>query len=164
MTLRGAPRATPLIGLGMMLFAVSAWGNRAWAARSAAPFAFTAHVLSVSDSSELHVVKAVGNTLIEEGSATGTLPGVVRIRLNINVETSSAASSFTLHTRGGTLIGHAAGTASPGHGGWESFAGKMWLDRGTGRYARASGSGHMYGALFRRTDRLRVQTIGRLRY
>ena len=121
-------------------------------------------MLSVHDSSELHLVKAVGNTLIEEGKATGTLPGTVSTRLDINVEEGTATSSFTFHLRGGSLTGHASGSASPGRGGWESFSGTMLLTSGTGRFAHASGRGKMYGALYRRNDRLKVQTLGTLHY
>jgi hypothetical protein len=119
-------------------------------------------VISVHDSSELHLVHAVGNTLIEEGRARGTLPGTVRIRLNIDVERGTASSRFTIYTRGGSLSGYAQGEAHPGRGGWESFSGTTRLEHGTGRYAHASGTGKMYGALYRRNDRLIVQTIGRL--
>jgi hypothetical protein len=84
--------------------------------------------------------------------------------LNINVEAETATSGFTLYPRGGSVTGHAAGKATSGQGGWESFSGTYRLDRGTGRYAHASGSGNMYGALYRRNDRLIVQTIGHMRY
>jgi hypothetical protein len=121
-------------------------------------------VISVRDNSELHLVRAIGNTLIEEGRATGTLPGSARIRLNIDVESGTATSRFTIYTHGGSLSGSARGEAHPGRGGWESFSGTTRLEHGTGRYAHASGTGKMYGALYRRNDRLIVQTIGRLRY
>jgi hypothetical protein len=126
--------------------------------------AYQARVISVNDSSELHLVHAVGNTLIEEGRATGTLPGNVRIRLNIDVATGTATSHFTIYTRGGSLSGYARGEAHQGRGGWESFSGRTRLEHGTGRYAHASSTGTMYGALYRRTDRLIVQAFGRLRY
>jgi hypothetical protein len=134
------------------------------ASTAASPQALRASVVSVRDSSELHLVKAVGETLLEEGRVTGTLPGAVRTRVRINAGAGTATSRFTFYLHGGSLTGHASGVANAGHGGWESFAGTMWLDRGTGRYAHASGSGKMYGALYRPNDRLRVQTIGRLRY
>jgi len=121
-------------------------------------------VIPVKDKSKLHLIKAVGETLIEEGAASGTLPGRVRIQLNLNVEELTATSRFTLYVHGGTLTGQAAGKATSGHGGWESFSGKMTLSHGTGRYAHASGVGKMYGALYRRNDTLEVQTTGNLHF
>jgi hypothetical protein len=121
-------------------------------------------VISVRDSSELHLVHAVGNTLIEEGRVTGTLPGNGRMRLNIDAATGTATSRFTIYTRGGSLSGYARGEAHRGRGGWESFSGRTRIEHGTGRYAHASSTGTMYGALYRRTDRLIVQAFGRLRY
>ena len=84
----------------------SAGGAAAWGARQR-PAAERANVISVRDKSKLHLVKAVGETLIEEGPATGTLPGRVRIQLNLNVEELTAKSRFTLYLHGGTLTGQA---------------------------------------------------------
>jgi hypothetical protein len=120
----------------------------------------TAHSISINDKSKLHRVQVIGNTLIEEGNAGGTLTGRVRIRLNIEAEGSSATSRFTMYLPGGDLFGHASGKATPGKEGWESFGGAMWIDHGTGRYAHASGTGKMYGALNRHTDVLIVQVTG----
>ncbi len=124
----------------------------------------SAKVLSVRDKAELHRVRSFGETLIEEGKATGTLPGTVKIRLDIDSARATATASFTIYLAGATLSGRSAGTASGGHGGWESFSGKMTLTRGTGRYAHASGTGSMYGAIYRRTDRLVVQEYGQVHY
>jgi hypothetical protein len=152
--------AGSLLALGALEVAVTS--ARGAAARS--PLARAAKAMSVRDRSELHLVRADGETLIEEGSATGTLPGTVKIRLYINAAGGTARASFTLYLRDGTLSGQSSGRANGGHGGWESFNGTMRLTRGTRRYAHASGSGNMYGAIFRRTDKLIVQEYGRLRY
>jgi hypothetical protein len=128
-------------------------------ATSKSPSARTAHSLSINDKSTLHRVKAIGNTLIEEGNAEGTLEGRVKISLDLE-EVGSATSHFTLYLPGGDLLGHANGKATTPKGGWESFGGKMWIDHGTGRYAHASGSGKMYGALNRHTYVLDVQVTG----
>jgi hypothetical protein len=125
--------------------------------------AIAARSTSINDKSTLHRVQAIGNTLIEEGNTEGTLRGRVRIRLNLEAESSSATSHFAMYLSGGDLLGHANGRATIGKGGWESFGGEMWIDRGTGRYAHASGSGRLYGALNRRNDVLVVQVIGRAR-
>lgn len=123
------------------------------------PGARAARSISINDKSTLHRVKAIGNTLIEEGNAEGTLKGRVKISLDLE-EVGSATSHFTLYLSGGDLLGHASGKATTPKGGWESFDGKMSIDHGTGRYAHASGSGKMYGALNRHTYVLDVQVTG----
>jgi hypothetical protein len=133
-------------------------------AASKSPDARAAHWTSINDKSTLHRVRAIGNTLVEEGNAEGTLKGRVNIRIDLEAERASATSRFAMYLSGGNLFGHASGKATTGKEGWESFGGKMWIDHGTGRYAHASGSGKMYGALNRRTYVLVVQVIGRLAF
>jgi hypothetical protein len=144
--------------------ALAGTGSMASSAFPAVHRANVARVVAVHDKGELHLVHAVGETLIEEGKATGTLAGTAKIGLNIDAARGTARAGFTLYLRNGTLSGHAQGAAHGGHGGWESFSGTMWLSHGTGLYAHASGSGKMYGAIYRRTDRLIVQESGRLHY
>jgi hypothetical protein len=156
--------AAVLIAPALAVLAIGIGVDGALANTSDPPSARSARVISVRDSSELHLVRAIGETLLEEGKTTGTLPGTVRTRIDLNAGAGTATSRFTFYLTGGSLTGRASGVANSGQGGWESFAGTMWLDRGTGRYAHASGSGKMYGALYRRNDRLKVQAIGRLRY
>ncbi len=117
---------------------------------------------SVNDKSTLHRVKAIGNTLIEEGNAEGTLKGRVKISLYLG-EVGSATSHIVMYLPGGDLFGHANGKATTPKEDWESFGGKMWIDHGTGRYAHASGSGTMYGALNRHTYALVVHVTGQAR-
>jgi hypothetical protein len=123
-----------------------------------------ASVISVYDSSELHLVKAVGDELTEEGRVSGTLPGKAKIEVDLHAPGGTATARFRLYVGGGSISGHASGKGHEGQGGWESFSATTWLNGGTGRYARASGSGHMYGALNRRDDKLVVQTMARMRY
>lgn len=128
-------------------------------ATSKSPDANAERSISINDKSTLHRVKAIGNTLVEEGNAEGTLKGRVKISLDLE-EVGSATSHFVMYLPGGDLIGHANGKATTPKGGWESFGGKMWIDHGTGRYAHASGSGKLYGALNRHTSALVVQVTG----
>jgi hypothetical protein len=158
-----ALRVSALLGLAAVL-APALGATGASAAPPLRAVARAAKVLAVRDRAELHRVRTFGETLIEEGKTTGTLAGTVKIRLNIDSERGTASAEFTLYLSGATLTGHSSGKANGGRGGWESFSGKMWLTRGTGRYAHASGSGNMYGAIYRRTDRLIVQEYGQLRY
>jgi hypothetical protein len=131
-------------------------------AASKSPGAMAARSTSISDKSTLHRVKTIGNTLIEEGNAEGTLKGRVKISLDLE-EVGSATSHFVMYLPGGNLLGHANGKAATPKEDWESFGGNMWIDHGTGRYAHVSGSGKMYGALNRHTYVFVVQVTGRVR-
>jgi hypothetical protein len=152
------------VGASAIILALGFGAQGTWAAQSRDPAASQSKVISVHDSSELHLIKAVGETLIEEGTVSGNLPGSVRTQVNINAAAGRAASSFTFHFKDGSLTGHANGKATSGSGGWESFSGTMKLEHGTGSYAHASGLGKMYGALNRRNDQLKVQAIGQIHY
>lgn len=153
--------ARVFVATTLVLMAASAVLTEAVAAASGG--AHVAGVVSVKDKAELHLLHAFGNTLVEEGKATGNLPGTVKISLNINPERGTASATFTLATAAGSLTGSASGTASPGKNGWESMSATLTIRHGTRRYSRASGTGHMYGAIYRRTDRLVAQVVGRIR-
>jgi hypothetical protein len=119
-----------------------------------------AHALRATDTAHLHYVTASGSLLFEEGRATGTLPGSMRVHFNVG---STLSGSFTIYTRGGTIRGH--GEATPhGSGVYESFAGGLVVTGGTGRYARAHGRTGLYGTFDRTTYALTVQTTGTLSY
>jgi hypothetical protein len=122
--------------------------------------AHAAHTLNATDTAHLHYIRSSGSLLIEEGSATGNLPGTMRAHVNIG---PTVVANFTIYTQRGTIIGH--GTATPhGSGIYESFGGSILVTNGTGRYAHASGHAGFYGTFNRRTYALVVQTTGHLSY
>jgi len=121
-----------------------------------------ARVQSVMDSAHLQLVSADGNTLVEKGRASGTLPGTVEVSLTLGDRT--ATSSFTIRSSGGTISGHGKGTLTPGKGGYDSFGGSVVVARGTGRFRGVSGKGGLYGSIYRATDAMSVQVTGKLRY
>jgi hypothetical protein len=126
----------------------------------AAPATASAATISVNDTGHLHLLKAIGSLLLEEGRATGSLPGTARVRLRVG---SSVSATFTIRTRAGTIEGH--GRASlHSSARYSSFGGWLTVTGGSGRYARARGSGHLYGVIDRRSDAVTVQTIGKLSY
>lgn len=128
----------------------------------AAASARAATTLSATDTAKLRYVesKSSGSRLFEEGSASGTLPGSMRVYCNIG---PSLSGSFTIYTRGGSIVGH--GTAAMhGSGVYESFGGSLVVTGGTGRYAHAHGRAGLYGVFDRRTYGLTVKTTGRLSY
>lgn len=153
MSRRISPALLALAALTLALCAPAggrALGVRARAARS----------VGVNDTGRLHLLKAFGSTLLEEGHATGTLPGQTRVRLTVG---GSVSASFSIRAAGGTIYG-SGGATLHSSGRYASFGGWLRVSRGSGRYAHARGSGRLYGAIDRRTDALTVQTVGTLRY
>jgi hypothetical protein len=117
-------------------------------------------VIAGNDDASLHLVRASGSTLFEEGSAQGTLPGSMRARLHVG---ATFSGSFVISTPNGTIEGR--GSATP-HGGGriESFAGTAHIVGGTGRYSHAHGSSGFFGTFDRRTYAVVIQTRGSLSY
>ena len=122
------------------------------------PSARAAHALQAVDTAHLHYTHSSGSLLIEEGSASGTLPGTMRASVRVGPTTSG---TFTISSRYGTICGHGSATMH-GSGTYESFAGTLVASGGSGRYAHAHGRAGLYGIFDRRTFALTVQTTGRL--
>lgn len=142
--------------------ATAAHAVDAHAASAPAGGARAARVQSVTDDASLHLVTADGNTLYEQGRASGNLPGTVEIAMTLGNQT--ATSTFTIHTTGGTIAGHGTGKLHPGTGGYDSFGGTCAVTHGSGRFRGASGVCGLYGSIYRVEDSLRVQVTGKLRY
>jgi hypothetical protein len=116
--------------------------------------AHAAGALKVNDTGYLHLLHASGSVLSEEGPVSGTLPGTANVRLDVG---ANVTASFTIHARGGSISGHGSATLHSS-GRYSSFAGTLWVNRGTGRFAHARGTGKLYGVIERRTDKVTVQT------
>lgn len=119
-----------------------------------------ARTQSVTDTAHLHYLRESGSDLLEEGQATGGLPGRVQVRFNVG---ATVTASFTISTHNGSISGHGSGTLH-GTGVYASFGGSMTVTRGTGRYAHAHGHGGFYGSLNRHSYAATVQTTGTLSY
>jgi hypothetical protein len=122
--------------------------------------AHAAHVLNATDTAHLHYVSSSGSLLFDEGKATGTLPGSMRVHLDLG---TTFTGTFTIYASGGSIEGR--GSATPhGSGTYESFAGTLTVTRGTGRYAHAHGHGGLYGTFDRDDYALVIKTTGSLVY
>ena len=117
---------------------------------------------TVKDAAHLHLIGGGGTALTEQGKASGTIPGTVRIALTLRAYTATA--SFTIYSNAGSISGHATGKLKFGKGGYDSFAGAATIAHGTGRYARSSGTGTFYGSVYRGNYTMSVQVVGQLRY
>jgi hypothetical protein len=119
-----------------------------------------ANILRASDTAHLHYVSASGSLLFDEGRATGTLPGSMRVHLNLG---TTFTGSFTIYASGGSIVGR--GSAAPhGSGTYESFSGTLTVTGGTGRYVHAHGRGGLYGTFDRENYALVIKTTGSLTY
>ncbi len=122
-----------------------------------------AHTLSVKDEGHLHLVSNSGSNLIEEGPISGTILGRVRVSFNIG---PTVYASFTIYVQGGgSISGHGHG-ALHSTSAYSTFGGSLSVTHGTGRYAHASGTGDLYGAINRKSSSypMTVQTVGELHY
>jgi len=145
-------RRAPYASLGPLIALAIALGAGASGATGAD--------LHATDTAKLHYVGAVGEEVYETGSASGTLPGSIRVHM---IFASTFSGSFAIYTRGGRIDGH--GKARPhGEGVYESFAGTLIVTGGTGRYRRAHGTTHLYGTFNRENYALTIQTAGTLRF
>lgn len=120
-------------------------------------------VRTVRDEGRLRYSHSAGNTIVDEGRATGTLPGSVRVRFTYDGEPTVTAS-FTIWGRGWSINGHGTGRLSNPTSVSPSFRGRLTLTGGSGRYAHAHGSGELFGVYYRRSYDLTVQTIGTIDY
>ena len=120
------------------------------AARVPSAPAHEARVISLNESGALHLTSRHGFTLNEQGSATGTIAGTIYVHLRI-VSSSRVTAEVNIYPRGGSISGN--GTAGYRHeGATGSFSGSMSIDRGTGTYNHAQGSGLSFSGTIRRSD------------
>jgi len=122
--------------------------------------AHAARDLNATDTARLHYLPSHGSSLLEEGPATGALPGTVKLHMTVG---ATVKGTFTINTHNGSIAGQASGTLH-GTGPYASFGGSMTINHGTGHYAHARGHGGFYGVLNRNTYAMTVQTTGTLSY
>lgn len=131
------------------------------AAAQARPAARAARVLYVKDEGRLHLAHSSGSQLIDEGRASGTLPGTARI-VFVYDGAPTVEAQITIRGAGGAVrargSGHLSSPTSPS----PSFHGTLTIVGGTGRYAHAHGGGQLYGVFYRRSYAIVVQAQGTL--
>ncbi len=155
------------VALGVGAAATADPPARAHVARAgmyAGPAARAAHLVSVNDTAYLRTAdpNSTSSTIVEEGKATGTLPGTVRARLAVGVSTVNVG--FTIYLHGGSISGQAKAKLNPGSGEYASFKGALEVAHGSGTYAHAKGTGNVYGSLNHYSYEAKVQVIGQLHY
>jgi len=127
------------------------------------PRAHVARVLNVKDEGRLHYVRSSGEVIIDEGHASGSFPGSVKVRFLYNGEPTVSAR-FTISGSRGSIYAHGTGRLSSPTSPSPSFHGSFTVTGGSGRYAHAHGGGALYGVYYRRSYALTVQAAGKLPY
>jgi hypothetical protein len=155
----GAARALRLASAVLLAaLATAAYGP---AAPSVAAGARVASTVSLSDTARLHLTSHRSFTLNEQGSASGTIPGAIYIHLNV-VSTNRVTAEINLYPGGSSITGDATASYRPS-GGVATFAGTMAVERGSGRYSGARGSGLTFaGTVQRSNDAVTVHVSGRM--
>jgi hypothetical protein len=148
---RGLARLRVYTALTMMLISLGS-------ATSAA-----ASQLNVRDEGHLRFITSYGSELIDEGPATGTVPGKVRVHFIYNGDPQVSAR-FEIYGHSGSISGRANARLNNPTSPDPSFRGAFTITRGSGRYAHIHGTGELFGVFTRRGYGLVVQTIGRLNY
>jgi hypothetical protein len=120
-------------------------------------------MLNVRDEGRLHYIKSSGSVIIDEGKASGTFPGRVKVRFLYNGEPTVGAR-FTISGAAGSISARGTARLSSPTSPSPSFHGLMTITGGTGRYAHVHGGGQLFGVYYRRTYGLTVQAIGKLPY
>jgi hypothetical protein len=126
--------------------------------------AVTAHAagtLSLSDTAHLHLTSHHSFTLNEEGSASGPISGTIYIHLTV-ASTNRVTAEVDIYPSGGSITGYASASYRPS-GGVATFSGTMTVERGSGRYDHAYGSGLSFsGTVQRANDAVTVRVSGRM--
>jgi hypothetical protein len=146
---------TSLAAIGAPI-ATAANAERTWKASAAAS-------VEVKDEGRLQLLKSSGSQLIDEGPASGTIPGKARIVFVYDGDPTVSAQ-ITIYGRQGIVSAHGTARLSSPTNSRPSFAGTLTITGGSGRYSHARGGGRLYGVFYRRSYAITVQTEGTLRY
>jgi hypothetical protein len=131
------------------------------AASSRADAGHSAGTLSLNETGRLHLTSHHGFTLNEQGTTSGTVSGTIYIHLNIT-STNRVTAEVNIYPSGSSITGSATASYHPS-GGIASFSGTMTVERGTGRYRGAHGTGLSFtGTVQRVNDAVTVRVSGRM--
>jgi hypothetical protein len=125
------------------------------------PTARAARTITVSELGQLHLVSKHGFTLNEQGTASGTIKGTIEVQLKI-VSSSHVTAEVTISPNRGSISGTATASYHKGEA-TASFSGSLSVNRGSGSYDHAQGSGLSFsGTIARSNEAVTVHVSGRL--
>ena len=126
------------------------------------PVARAARTVLLNETGHLHLTSKHNYTLNEQGTATGTASGAIYVHLTA-VSSSRVTAEINIYPHGGSLSGN--GTASYHRtGATAHFSGSMAINRGSGSYAHAHGSGLSFSGTIQEAnhDAITVHVSGRI--
>lgn len=133
----------------------------AGATPSRAATAHAAGTISLNETAHLHLTSHHGFTLNEQGTVSGTVAGTIYIHLNV-ASTNRVTAEVDIYPNGSSITGSASASYRPS-GAVASFDGTMSVERGTGRYDHAHGSGLSFsGTIQRSNDAVTVRVSGQM--
>lgn len=137
------------------------WSLGPGVSHAAAPSALAARTFYLNESGNLHLTSKQGFTLNEQGPASGTVTGTIYVHLKI-VSTTRVTAEVSIYPRGGSITG--TGTASYHRtSATANFSGSLSINRGSGSYNHAQGSGLSFsGTIQRSNDAVTVRVSGRV--
>ncbi len=151
-------RAVPLAAVAAVSLAAS-WTSAALTAGASGARARGARVISLNENGSLHLTSKQGFTLNEKGVASGTVRGTIYVHLSI-VSSSRVTAELNIYPHGGSLTAHGS-AAYHKESRLARFSGTMSIERGTGSYAHARGSGLSFsGTIQRSNDAVTVHVAG----
>jgi hypothetical protein len=118
-----------------------------------------AKTFSLNENGGLRLTSKQGFTLNEEGPASGTFGGALYVHLKI-VSSTRVTAEISFYPHGGSIT--CTGSASyKREGSIAHFSGGLSIDRGTGSYANARGTGLSFsGTIQRSNDAIAVHVGG----
>jgi hypothetical protein len=156
-------RFTSLFAVAVTVSLAVSWtsGTQALSTSQArATVASGARVLSLNENGNLHLTSKQGFTLNEQGRASGTVKGTIYVHLSI-VSSSRVTAELNIYPSGGSITAHGSASYHREHTS-AHFSGSMSIERGTGSYAHARGSGLSFsGTIQRSNDAVTVHVAGR---
>jgi hypothetical protein len=99
--------------------------------------AATARTIALTENATLHATPHAGNTIHEQGTATGTYR--CKITVDLRIATNSVTASFTVALPGGTVSGRGSARFTT-KGAFGYVGGTLAITSGTGKFAHASGA------------------------
>jgi hypothetical protein len=123
------------------------------------PLATESRTVALLENAHLHAGSAGGNTIHEEGEATGTFRCRITVDLRI-VSTNKVTATFTVTPAGGTVTGKGS-ARFVAQGAYGYLGGVLSIARGTGKFSHASGTNiGLSGKFNRETFAATVQVHG----
>ncbi len=160
---RRAHRCTRLLAVAVAIPLAASWASGALArstSQARAAVANGARTLSLNENGSLHLTSKDGFTLNEQGLASGTVKGTIYVHLSI-VSSSRVTAELNIYPSGGSITAQGSASYHREHTS-ARFSGSISIERGTGSYAHARGSGLSFsGTIQRSNDAVTVHVAGR---